>query len=159
MNIYITESQYKKIIKKHIEINSKPSVIFDNLYGTDLSQKYNFGGNTKSDDVWNMWIRCREGENCDEILELSKKLPTIFPYIDTTKLTTRQKIEVLIGMSSEYNAFDIVSFVVHKVYGDNNLEQKRLKKQLPPEVAYHLQWVLSQHSMNIVRVKFDINEI
>jgi hypothetical protein len=159
MNILITESQYNKLIKKHIEINSKPAVVFDSLYGTELSQQYDFGGDLTSDDVWNMWARCRENEDCNDILELSERLETIFPYISTKKLTTRQKIEILMGMSSEYNAFDIVSFVVHKIYGDNNIEQKRLEKQLPPEVAYNIQWVLSQHSMNIIRAKFGINEI
>lgn len=159
MNILITESQYNKLIKKHIEINSKPAVVFDSLYGTKLSQQYDFGGDLTSDDVWNMWARCRENEDCNDILELSEKLETIFPYINTKKLTTRQKIEILMGMSSEYNAFDIVSFVVHKIYGDNNIEQKRLEKQLPTEVAYNIQWVLSQHSMNIIRAKFGINEI
>lgn len=160
MHIVITESQYRKLIKNHIEPNSKPAVIFDELYGTELAQQYEFGGGLTSDDVWNMWVRCREDENdCNDILELTKRLPVIFPYINTAKLTTRQKVEILMGMSSEYNAFDIVSFVVHKIYGDNNLEQKRLIKQLPPEVAYNIQWVLSQHSMNIIRAKFGINEI
>lgn len=159
MNILITESQYKKLIKKHIETNSKPAAIFDSLYGTELSQQYDFGDSITSDDVWNMWVRCRENEDCNDILELSERLQDIFPYIDTTKLNTREKIEVLMGMSSEYNVFDIVSFVVHKIYGSNNIEQKRLEKQLPPEVARNIQWVLSQHSMNIIRAKFGINEI
>jgi hypothetical protein len=160
MNILITESQYNKLIKKHVEINSKPAVIFDELYGTELAQQYDFGGDLTSDDVWTMWARCRENENdCEDIIEMTKRLPVIFPYIDTTKLTTREKVEVLMGMSSEYNAFDIVSFVVHKIYGDNNLEQKRLEKQLPREVARNIQWVLSQHSMDIIRAKFGINEI
>ena len=106
-----------------------------------------------------MWVKCREFDDCDQILELIKKLPVIFPYIDLTKLDNRQKVEILMGMASEFNAFDIASFVVHKIYGDNNLEQKRLIKQLPPEVAYNIQWVLSQHSMDIIRAKFDINEI
>lgn len=159
MNILITESQYKKLVKKHRETNEKPSVNFDNLYGTELSQQYDFGDNLTSDDVWDMWVKCREDEDCTDILNLSERLATIFPYIDTNNLTTRQKIEILMGMASEYNPFDIVSFAVHKIYGDNNVEQKRLIKQLPPEVAYNLQWVLSQHSMDIVRSKFGINEI
>ena len=159
MNIQITEAQYKKLIENHIESNEKPAVIFDNLYDTELSQQYEFGDGLTSDDVWDMWVKCREFDNCDQILELTKKLPVIFPYIDLTKLDNRQKVEILMGMASEFNAFDIVSFVAHKIYGDNNLEQKRLIKQLPPEVAYNIQWVLSQHSMDIIRAKFDINEI
>jgi hypothetical protein len=159
MNILITESQYKKLVKKHRETNEKPSVKFDNLYGTELSQQYDFGDDLTSDDVWDMWVKCREDNDCTDILNLSERLSTIFPYIDTNKLTVREKIEILMGMASEYNPFDIVSFAVHKIYGNKNVEQKRLEKQLPPEVAYNLQWVLSQHSMDIVRSKFGINEI
>lgn len=155
----ITESQYNKLIKEHIEINSKPARVFDELYGTELAQQYDFGGDLTSDDVWDMWVTCRENEDCDNILELTKRLPVIFPYINTSKLTTRQKVEILMGMASEFNAFDIVSFAVHKVYGDQNIEQKRLEKQLPREVARNIQWVLSQHSMSIIRAKFGINEI
>ena len=155
----ITESQYNKLIKEHIEINSKPARVFDELYGTELAQQYDFGDNLTSDDVWDMWVSCRENEDCDNILELTKRLPVIFPYINTSKLTTRQKVEILMGMASEFNAFDIVSFAVHKIYGDQNIEQKRLEKQLPREIARNIQWVLSQHSMNIIRAKFGINEI
>lgn len=159
MNILITETQYRKFVKKHREVNEKPSVVFDKLYGTELSQKYDFGENLTSDDVWDMWAKCRDDQDCDDILELTKRLDTIFPYINTKKLSTRQKIEILMGMSSEFNAADIVSFAVHKIYADKNIEQDRLEKQLPPEVAHNLQWVLSQHSMDIVRAKFGINEI
>jgi hypothetical protein len=159
MNILITESQYKKLVKKHRETNEKPSVKFDNLYGTELSHQYEFGDNLTSDDVWDMWVKCRDDEDCTDILNLTERLGTIFPYIDSSKLDTRQQVEILMGMASEYNPFDIVSFAVHKIYGDKNTEQKRLAKQLPPEVAYNLQWVLSQHSMDIVRSKFGINEI
>ena len=159
MNIMITESQYNKLIKEHIEINSKPARVFDELYGTELAQQYDFGDNLTSDDVWDMWVSCRENEDCDNILELTKRLPVIFPYINVSKLTTRQKVEILMGMASEFNAFDIVSFAVHKIYGDQNIEQKRLEKQLPREIARNIQWVLSQHSMNIIRAKFGINEI
>ena len=155
----ITESQYNKLIKEHIEINSKPARVFDELYGTELAQQYDFGGDLTSDDVWDMWVTCRENEDCNNILELTKRLPVIFPYINTSKLTTRQKVEILMGMASEFNAFDIVSFAVHKIYGDQNIEQKRLEKQLPREIARNIQWVLSQHSMNIIRAKFGINEI
>ena len=159
MNILITESQYKKLVKKQIETNSKPSVIFDRLYGTELSQRYNFVNNLTSDDVWGMWVKCREDEGCDDILDLTEDLQKMFPYIDISKLNNEEKVEVLMGMASEYNPFDIVSFVVYKIYGENNLEQKRLEKQLPREVARNIQWVLSQHSMDIIRAKFGINEI
>lgn len=159
MKIIITESQYDWLVKKQIEVNSKPSVIFDQLYDTNLSQQYDFGNGLTSDDVWGMWVKCRDDNDCDDILEISNRLQTIFPYINTSKLTDRQKVEIIIGMSSEFNASDIVSFAVNKIYADNNVEQKRLEKQLPKEVVRNIQWVLSQHSIDIIRSKFGINEI
>jgi hypothetical protein len=159
MNILITENQYNRLVKEQKEINSKPAVTFDLLYGTNLSQQYDFGDGLSSDDVWNMWVKCRDNNDCDDLIEVVNRLETIFPYIDTSKLTDRQKVEIIMGMASEFNPFDIVSFAVHKIYGDNNLEQKRLVKQLPTEITHNLQWVLSQHSMDIIRSKFDINEI
>jgi hypothetical protein len=159
MNILITENQYNRLVKEHTEFNSKPAVTFDMLYGTNLSKQYDFGDGLSSDDVWGMWVKCRDNNDCDDIIELSNRLQVIFPYINASKLTDRQKVEVIMGMASEFNPFDIVSFAVHKIYGDNNLEQKRLTTQLPPEVAYNVQWVLSQHSMDIIRTKFGINEI
>ena len=159
MNILITENQYNRLVKEQREINSKPAVTFDLLYGTNLSQQYDFGDGLSSDDVWNMWVKCRDSDDCEDLIEVVNRLETIFPYIDASKLTDRQKVEIIMGMASEFNPFDIVSFAVHKIYGDNNLEQKRLIKQLPPDVVHNIQWVLSQHSMDIIRSKFDINEI
>jgi hypothetical protein len=166
MNILITENQYNRLVKEQKEINSKPAVLFDTLYGTNLSQQYDFGDGLTSDDVWDMWVKCRgngwdgvEDGDCSDMEKLIERLGVIFPYINTGKLDTRQKVEILLGMASEYNPFDIVSFVVHKIYGHNNLEQKRLYKQLPREVENNIQWVLSQHSIDIIRAKFDINEI
>lgn len=159
MNILITENQYNRLIKEHTEFNSKPAVTFDRLYGTNLSQQYDFGDGLTSDDVWDMWVKFRDHDDFEDLSKLINRIQEIFPYIDTTNLTVKQKFEIIMGMASEFNAFDIVSFAVHKIYGDKNLEQKRLEKKLPPEIRYNLQWVLSQHSMDIIRSKFDINEI
>lgn len=159
MRILITETQYKTLIENRKEINSKPAVRFDKLYGTELSWKYDFGGDLSSDDVWDIWVSCREDANCQELEKLTKKLPTIFPYYDSKKLDDRQKEEVIMGMASEFNPADIVSFVVNKIYYQNNVEQKRLEKQLPQEVADNIRWVLSPESMEIIRNKFGVNEV
>lgn len=159
MKIIITESQYKTLIESHTEKNSKPAAHFDALYGTELSWTYDFGDGLTSDDVWHMWVKCRDHGKCDSIDKLVERLPIIFPYYNVNKLDERQKFEIILGMASEFNPADIVNFAVHKVYADRNIEQHRLVKQLPPEVAYNLQWVLSSHSMDIIRNKFGINEV
>lgn len=159
MRIILTENQYKTLLENQKETNSKPAVHFDNIYGTDLSHRYDFGHDLSSDDVWDVWVECREFNRCEGIVALIHKLPKIFPYYDIKKLDDRQKVEVIMGMASEFNPADIVSFAVHKIYYSNNIEQKRLEKQLPKEVADNIRWVLSQESMEIIRNKFGVNEV
>ncbi len=160
MNIIITEAQYNRLIAEELEYNFKAAVLFDKIYGTNLSHQYDFGDNLTSDEVWNIWANCREnGERCEDLTRIINNLPNSFPYYDTQKLTGRQKLELIMGMASEYNPEDIVYFVVHKVYYENNAEQKRLEKQLPPEVEDKIRWVLSPGSIQQIRNKFGINEI
>lgn len=151
MNIIISENSK--------EINSKPSREFDKIYGTNLSQTYNFPKDLSSDEIWDIWVNCRDNSNCGGIVDLIKQLPKLFPYYDIKKLTPRQKVEVIMGMASEYNPSDIVYFAVHKVEYGQNTEQKRLEKMLPPEVVKNINWVLSPDSMEQIRNKFGINEI
>lgn len=159
MNIILTEDQYKRLILEDTEENFKAAVYFDKLYGTNLSHQYDFGPDLTSDGVWNMWAKCRNSGDCDELIKLVKNLQDMFPYYDVKKLTSDEKFELVMGMASEYNPADIVHFVVNKVYYENNVEQKRLEHQLPPEVADNIRWVLSPESMEQIRNKFGINEI
>jgi len=159
MNILLTEDQYTRLLENSTEINTKPSRYFDSLYGTNLSQTYDFGDNLTSDDVWDIWVRCRDNDDCNEISNLIKKLPTIFPYYNTRKLSPRQKVEIIMGMASEFSPSDIVYFSIHKVYYENNVEQKRLEKLLPPEVEDNIRWVLSPDSIKQIKDKFGIYEI
>ena len=144
MNIVITEQQYKLLLEYDQEVNNKPSRDFDEIYSTNLSQTYDFGGDLTSDDVWKIWSDCRDNDvNCDKLAKLVLDLPNSFPYYDAKKLSDRQKIEMIMGMASEYNPSDIVYFVAHKVYYENNIEQKKLEAQLPQEVRDNIRWVLS----------------
>lgn len=63
MNIVITEQQYRLLLENDQEVNTKPSRDFDEIYGTNLSQTYDFGNNLSSDDVWNLWVDCRDNDN------------------------------------------------------------------------------------------------
>jgi hypothetical protein len=156
MKLILTERQYKTLLESQVEVNDKPSVTFDRLYGTNLSQEYDFGDGLTSDDVWAFWVDCRDNNKCENVYSLIKKLPIIFPYYDVKKLTDRQKLEILIGMASEFNPSDIVNFAVHEIYGYNNQEHQELVKQLPADVAYNVQWVLSPDSIQQVKNKFGI---
>jgi hypothetical protein len=159
MNILITENQYKKLLKEHKEENFKSAVYFDSLYGTNLSHKYFFGKNVTSDDVWNIWSECRDGGNCDEMKDLMVRLQEFFPHYDLTKIPFENRAEIIMGMASEYNPSDIVAFSIHGITYENNVEQKRLEKQLPTEVADNIRWVLSPDSIQQIRNKFGVNEI
>lgn len=159
MNILLTESQYKKLIGEHKEENFKSAVVFDGLYGTQLSHQYDFGPNLTSDDVWDIWAECRDGGNCEEMKLLMVNLQRFFPYYDLSKISFQKRAEIIMGMASEYNPSDIISFSVQGITYEHNVEQKRLEKQLPPEIAKNINWVLSPDSIQHVRNKFGINEI
>lgn len=159
MNIILTESQYKRIIESTKEENFKSALYFDVLYGTNLSHRYDFGNGLDSDKIWDIWVECRDGGDCDDMKKLMVNLPKLFPYYDVTKLDLDKRAEIIMGMASEYNPSDIVAFSVHGLTYANNIEQKRLEKQLPHKVADNIRWVLSPETIQQIRNKFDIDEI
>lgn len=159
MNIIITESQYNRLLKEDKEVNFKSAAFFDLLYGTELSHKYNFPANLSSDDVWDIWVECRNGGDCGKMEALIIALPKFFPHYDISELNARKRAEIIMGMASEYNPSDIIAFTIHGINYENNIEQKRLEKQLPPEVVKNIRWVLSPDSIQQIRNKFGINEI
>ena len=159
MNIILTESQYKRIIESTKEENFKSALYFDVLYGTNLSHRYDFGNGLDSDKIWDIWVECRDGGDCDDMKKLMVNLPKLFPYYDVTKLDLDKRVEIIMGMASEYNPSDIVAFSVHGLTYANNIEQKRLEKQLPHKVADNIRWVLSPETIQQIRNKFDIDEI
>lgn len=159
MNILITENQYRRLIESDIEINNKPAKDFDEIYGTSLSHTYDFGDDLTSDDVWEIWLSCRDNGDCDRIKQLIMDLPKTFPYYDMKKLNTEQKVWIIQGMASEFNPADIVYFAVDKVAYVNNQIQKSLENKLPKEVSDNIRWVLSPHSVDEIKNRFGINEI
>jgi hypothetical protein len=70
-----------------------------------------------------------------------------------------KRAEIIMGMASEYNPSDIIAFSVYGLTYENNIEQKRLEKQLPPEIGDKIGWVLSPDSIQHIRNKFGINEV
>lgn len=159
MNILITENQYKKLLKEYQEENFKSAVYFDELYGTNLSYKYDFPAKLNSDDIWDIWVDCRSNGKCEKMKALIIGLQKMFPYYDVSDLSPEKRAEIIMGMASEYNPSDIVAFSIYGITYENNIEQKRLEKQLPPEVAKNINWVLSPDSIQQIRNRFGINEI
>lgn len=156
MRIIITEDQLKNIVESQKpSLSSHPSEDFDKLYGTKLSKRYDFSPYTEKElqHKWDMAVhhdKRKEFESCFPVIK------TAFPYVDYKKLNDQNKYDILCGMLSRFNPEDIVHFAVHRVYGFMNVEQHRLAKQLPPEVAYNMQWVMSPHTQNLIKAKFSI---
>lgn len=149
--------RYKEQIDESYDpkINDMPAFNFDRLYGTNLSKEYDFGQYSEN-EIWEYWVKCRDGKGCGEFKQVFEILPTSFPYIDFSKVDNEFKSKVLQGMVARYNPFDIIHFAKGGAIHKTNVEQNELKKQLPHGVEKHLKWVLSQHSIDVIKNKFDI---
>lgn len=139
--------------------NDKPALNFDKMYGTQLSQEYDFSPYTE-DEIWARWCRYSNYGNFNgdpkPFIETLKILPKAFPYIDVTKYDKEVQKNIMLGMVSGFNPEDIYYFSVLKVMAYKNIEQKKLEEKLPPEVARNIQWVLSPGSIQIIKDKFSI---
>ena len=147
---FLKDYQYKPR-----EVNTMPSVKFDNLYGTSVSMRYDFSPYSE-DEVWDMWLDCRNDGRCDEYMKVIDMLPKIFPYIDVRNMDLEKKNEILLGMVSGFNPEDIYYFSVIGIKYSQNIEQKELEGELPFEVGKNIGWVLSPGTMNKIRSKFGI---
>lgn len=157
MKMIINEEQHHDLMKNIP--NDKPAKRFDELYGTNLSHKYDLSPYTE-DEIWDRWLLFVEygSFNGDPkpFYETLKILPKAFPYVDVSKLDIDTKKDIMLGMVSGYNPEDIYFFAIQKVYFYMNKEQKELMDKLPPEVAHNLQWVLSPGSIEQIKNKFSI---
>jgi len=144
--------------KKRIP-NDKPALNFDRLYGTNLSQEYDFTPYTE-DEIWDRWTSHSNYGRFDgdpkPFYETLKILPKAFPYIDVKKYDKEVQRNIMLGMVSGFNPEDIYYFSVLKVMAYKNIEQKLLEEKLPSEVAHNIQWVLSPGSIQIIKDKFSI---
>lgn len=145
----------KETILKGIKevINFKPTIIFDEKYGTNLSQIYNFPFGLTADEVWN--IISYSNKYYDKYKKESNKLIDVlnnlseehFPYTDLSNLDINQKIDLLFGMSSCFNSDDIIWFVVNGIkYSDNTKINYELNN-FPNEVVNDIQWVVSPKTL------------
>lgn len=156
MKIVITESQFDDLMNPP---NDKPSKRFDELYGTNLSKKYDLSPYTE-DEIWRRWTDYSNLGKFDgdikPFIETLKILPKAFPYVDVTKYDIDTQKDIMLGMVSNYNPDDIIHFAINKIYAYKNIEQKILQQQLPSGVAHNIQWVLSPSSIQQIKNKFGI---
>lgn len=149
--------RYKEQINEGYDhrINHMASYIFDKLYGTNLSKQYDFGQYTE-EEIWKYWLKCRDEKDCKQFIKSFEILPTSFPYVDFSKVDNDFKSKVLQGMVSRYNPFDIIYFINGGVTHEDNIEQKKLIDMLPLGNMKRFGWLLSPHSIEIIKNKFDI---
>lgn len=152
MKMMINEDQFKLIFEHQPELNSKPAVEFDKKYGTQLAGHYNFSTYT-DDEIWKYWIECRDSENCENFIKTFDILSKAFPYYDTNKLDLNDKKDVMLGMVSGFNPFDIVWFTIKGVKAFMNKEQHDIETKLN---GMYFGWVLSPESLQQVKEKFSL---
>lgn len=129
--------------------NFKPSKNFDEIFGTELHQEYNFPFELTSDEVWDIIKESDYGTN-----SLAEKYNIIldnidFPYLNIKSLPERKKLDVIMGMASCINSDDIVWYVRGN-YGCS-LESLRVEQQIrnilgEEIIQNHITWVVSQNT-------------
>lgn len=144
MKILITEQQLRLIIEGRF--NRKPSLEFDEKYGTHLSQEYEFPGGYSSDEINEMihkWLDANE--YYEELSDIIDKLDYgYFPYDGITSLSQKIKFDVLFGMASGFNVDDIVWFSVKKVMAYMNKDVDRELNKMKIKDVY---WVMSPSTL------------
>lgn len=154
MNILLTEHQYNTLLENEVEENFKPARYFDKIHGTNIAQSYNFGDNLSSEDVWRISRDCFEKDDCSGIKELADRLNTeMFPLKGVEKLPLEIKVDIIMGMASELNIYDIYHFSVRGIKHYNNLEVNNFLDTLPQDIYDTISWVMSPETLKMVKGK------
>lgn len=154
MNILLTEAQYNYLLETEVEQNFKPARYFDRIHGTNTAQSYDFGDNLSSEDVWKIAKNCFGGDDCDEIKKLANRLNSdMIPIKNVEKLPLETKIDILMGMASELNVYDIYHFSVRGIKHFNNLEVNNFLDTLPQDIYDGINWVMSPETLKEVKPK------
>lgn len=151
MRYILTELQYQKLLESEY-YNFKPSREFDKIYGTNLSQTWDFGNDLTSDDVWDIIQICIEEDECDEFNNLIDRLDeSMFPYPGVENLSLKTKYGILQGMASEFNYDDIVHFVIDDKTGITDKDFDEFYKKLSKKEKNHVQWISSPKTTKIMK--------
>lgn len=157
---YIKESLLNKetLLNGIIEVrNFKPSVLFDEKYGTSISQEYKFPFDLTADEVWN--IIDYDNKYYDKYHKLSKKFMKLFnnftneyfPYVDFNTIDDNTKNAILCGMSSGFNKDDIIWFSIKNMFYGINHEVNNEVNKFPKEIQDDIQWVMSPNTLKKIK--------
>lgn len=151
MILEITKNQLRRLLE-HKYSNYKPSLEFDKIHGTSLSQKWDFGKGISTDDVWDIIQDCFLNRKCRKLSYLVEDLDeTIFPYPNVSSLSIEDKISIIQGMASELSYDDIVHFVIENKTGLTDKEFNRFYKKLTDNQKTEVQWIASPKTLKIIK--------
>jgi uncharacterized lipoprotein YehR (DUF1307 family) len=144
-----------------IDVNDKPSLRFDQKYGTNLSKQYSYPGDLNEDEVSKILKYCQnKKERCEEAGKLIDNLTSQYINIPNVEnLPKNQKMDVLYGMTSNFNEDDIKWFSIDGIKHHNNTEvNKRIEEELPEDVQEEIGWVPSPKTYEKIKNHFDKNK-
>lgn len=134
--------------------NHKPSVVFDEMFNTDISQQYKFPFNLSADEVWDI-LKKNDYRYIGEFgndWKLKVIMDNIdFPYVDFKTLTSSQKLDVVQGMCSGINSDDIIWYI-HGNLG-YTLESLQVLREMESMGYFHIGWVPSPKTLKRLKEK------
>jgi hypothetical protein len=139
--------------------NEKPSLSFDREFGTEISQKYNYPFGLSENKIWRVINNCNDGseKNCILVKKIVDNLGDYFPYPDYNNLPFEKKVDILQGMVSNFNYYDIVSFSIEEKTGENNELEDEVYK-LQNKLNYNIQWVPSKQTIDKIKKHMNLQE-
>jgi len=151
-------TNYPEIIYERIRIsNYKPAVEFDKFFGTNLSQKYKFPDNLTDDEVWKIYVDCKDNDNYDKFDNILNKLDySYFPYNGIELLSDDDKCSILLGMASGFNYDDIIWYTIDKMPHYKNKEVNDELKKIP-HIERKIEWVLSPKTLKKLKKQLNIH--
>ena len=142
---------------KHFE-NSKPSVKFDQKYGTNISYKYDFSPYT-DDYLWDVFLNCLDLNDEDLCEDMDEFIPMILSKLPDqyfSSLYQQDIMTVIFGILSGYHPKDIIQFISGITYS-NNFEakefEKNMKRSVDPNFSFD-GWVPSYYTLNKLNKHF-----
>jgi len=160
----ITENQ-----KEFLLNNDKPSVRFDEKYGTTLSQRYRLPFGLTDEMVWTVYQKCKHHEHIkqgdkflgvnrfrktpDEYCKIWEKIVNSltsehFPFKGVESLPFIYKEDILRGMVSQFNVDDIIHFSIKRIFGyDNSKVKNEVNKTFPRYIVNDINWVISPETL------------
>ena len=172
MRVIIRENQFNRILLNEFgpgnayssdDYNGKPARQFDNRFNTHISREWAFPLNYTSEQVWRSIKGCQLAtlpgfEDDDMIFKDKKECETVnkileaftenyFPFSGLEELDRQTKIHILMGMASEFNADDIISFSINNIGGMSSPIRDKVHA-LEDKLDYELHWVLSVKTYN-----------